>query len=144
QGAVRAAPLSDKLRPLRLFQRAGLAEEGHGALKIIRIGHGCTASRRGIPRNNTRKSGTRRGFCVINTTSACGVRQVGRRNFVGVTRHPLCSTRTSRELDPVPVDEGLVRRLESSFALLRQRGDELVGTFYAKLFEQHPAVRALF
>ncbi|MEX0783584.1 MAG: globin family protein [Dehalococcoidia bacterium] len=43
--------------------------------------------------------------------------------------------------------DGATRQLElieSSFALLAPRGDELVESFYARLFEVAPAVRSMF
>ena len=42
------------------------------------------------------------------------------------------------------MDEAMIERLEESFALLAPRGEEVVARFYAHLFSEHPAVRALF
>ena len=40
--------------------------------------------------------------------------------------------------------EASILLLESSFAALAPRGDELVSRFYARLFAEHPEVRSMF
>lgn len=43
-----------------------------------------------------------------------------------------------------PVDRGLIRRLEASFAVLKPRSVELAERFYAKIFAAHPQLRSMF
>lgn len=42
------------------------------------------------------------------------------------------------------MDDELIERLQSSFNALKPQGEELVETFYAKLFSDHPEVRTMF
>jgi hemoglobin-like flavoprotein len=61
---------------------------------------------------------------------------------MGVTKHPLYSGAS----DPggVPIDRGLVARLQTSFARAAAQGDALADRFYARLFAGNPELRSMF
>ena len=69
-----------------------------------------------------------------------------------LTAHPLAeslpresgSRATAATAAATPLDERLIARLRGSLAMLLSRGDRLVLTFYALMFERSPALRALF
>ena len=61
-----------------------------------------------------------------------------------VTAHPLAEPLPSQADAAAPTDPHLVLRLRVSLALLLAKGDQLTATFYALLFERHPALRRLF
>lgn len=47
-------------------------------------------------------------------------------------------------LPNVPADRAAIRRVRASLASMLARDDDLVGIFYAILFERHPELRELF
>lgn len=59
-----------------------------------------------------------------------------------VSRHPL--SQTPPNWPPVPIDRAATERLRASFERLAADGTRFAAIFYAKLFERHPGVRALF
>jgi hypothetical protein len=61
---------------------------------------------------------------------------------MSITRHPLYDD--PRSLEPAPLDEGLVQRLEASFKSLGGQADLLAERFYERLFRRAPGVRPLF
>lgn len=60
---------------------------------------------------------------------------------MSVTRHPLCTTLTSRHLQGIPADEALIRQLERSFD---PGAPGLAQRFYDRLFARHPELRVMF
>lgn len=63
-------------------------------------------------------------------------------DHMGVTRHPLCTSRTSHKLQAIPPDEHLVRELENGWRRLPT--DRIAIRFYEILFGRHPQLRPLF
>lgn len=61
---------------------------------------------------------------------------------MGVTRHPMFAD--DGRLPNVPADRAAIRRVRASLASMLARDDDLVGLFYAILFERHPELRGLF
>lgn len=63
---------------------------------------------------------------------------------MGITRHPLFTTRTPTDLTETPIDAELVRRLQISFERMSDPGARLAERFYDKLFARHPELRSMF
>lgn len=61
-----------------------------------------------------------------------------------VRRHPIASSKSGDSLDGVPLDEGLIARLEGSYEVARRHRHLLAEVFYAKLFAAAPQLRPLF
>jgi hemoglobin-like flavoprotein len=62
--------------------------------------------------------------------------------IMGVTKHPLFVE--DGGAGAIPPDRALIRRLQASFARAAAKDGELTERFYARLFESHPELRALF
>lgn len=61
-----------------------------------------------------------------------------------VHRHPASASKVGEPITRIPVDSGVVERLRTSYRLVRARELDFARTFYAKLFEAAPGVRAMF
>jgi nitric oxide dioxygenase len=62
------------------------------------------------------------------------------RKTMGITKHPLF---VDGGLGAIPPDRALMRRLQASFARATTSGI-LAERFYARLFQEHPELRAMF
>lgn len=61
-----------------------------------------------------------------------------------VHRHPIAPSRADEPLTGIPLDQGLIQRLEASYQRLRVHDVRLAEVFYAKLFQAAPHVRGMF
>jgi hemoglobin-like flavoprotein len=61
---------------------------------------------------------------------------------MSLSRHPL--TPSAQALAGIPLDKGVVAVLAASFKGIASSGGDFADRFYARLFEAHPQVRALF
>lgn len=61
-----------------------------------------------------------------------------------IRRHPILSSRADTECRHLEVDGALIRRLKSSYRLIRKKEDTLAELFYRRFFAAAPEVRAMF
>lgn len=59
-----------------------------------------------------------------------------------IYRHPLCANASTLGLGDLPLDMGLIRRLEASFRAMEFQGPVLVDTFLELAAKRAPALRA--
>lgn len=61
-----------------------------------------------------------------------------------VRRHPVALSTQLEHLSPLPLDLTLVRRLKTTYALVRAEEHRFTSTFYSKLFAAAPHLREMF
>lgn len=61
-----------------------------------------------------------------------------------VHRHPTSASKVGDPITRIPVDAGVVERLRTSYAQVRRKELVFARSFYEKLFDAAPGVRAMF
>jgi hemoglobin-like flavoprotein len=66
------------------------------------------------------------------------------RSSMPLRRHPVALSDDRSQLEAIPLDHELIRRLKEAYRLLRASDLQFAQQFYAKVFQARPALRSLF